>query len=97
MKANVATRWYRRRPLAPILWDYVPPADGVSVDLQRRGDPHGKLLPDVTWALGGQGNITPNFDKLSEGLLFNRSFANGTHTHQGTFVSLACFPESAKL
>lgn len=43
--------------------------------------------------LGGEGNITPYFDKLaSEGLLFNRFFANGTHTHQGTFVTLGCFP-----
>ena len=43
--------------------------------------------------LGGQGNITPYFDKLAaEGLLFTRFFANGTHTHQGTFATLACFP-----
>lgn len=43
--------------------------------------------------LGGQGNITPHFDALAgEGLLFTRFFANGTHTHQGTFASIACFP-----
>ena len=43
--------------------------------------------------LGGAGNITPYFDALSrEGLLFTRFFANGTHTHQGMFATMACFP-----
>ena len=32
-------------------------------------------------------------DKLSkEGLLFDRFFSNGTHTHQGMFATMACFP-----
>ncbi len=44
-------------------------------------------------ALGGAGNITPYFDALSrEGLLFSRFFSNGTHTHQGMFATMACFP-----
>lgn len=44
-------------------------------------------------ALGGKGEITPYFDKLSrEGLLFTRFFSNGTHTHQGMFATMACFP-----
>ncbi|MGE6793228.1 LTA synthase family protein [Pseudomonas guineae] len=44
-------------------------------------------------ALGGQGNVTPNFDRLTqEGLLFTRYFSNGTHTHQGMFATMACFP-----
>ncbi|MDX1721689.1 MAG: LTA synthase family protein [Pseudomonas sp.] len=44
-------------------------------------------------ALGSQDGITPNFDRLAkEGLLFSRFFANGTHTHQGMFASMACFP-----
>jgi phosphoglycerol transferase MdoB-like AlkP superfamily enzyme len=44
-------------------------------------------------ALGSDANITPNFDRLAEdGLLFRRFFANGTHTHQGMFASMACFP-----
>jgi phosphoglycerol transferase MdoB-like AlkP superfamily enzyme len=44
-------------------------------------------------ALGAPGNITPYFDKLSqEGLLFDRFFSNGTHTHQGMFATMACFP-----
>ncbi|MEO4045694.1 LTA synthase family protein [Pseudomonas sp. CAU 1711] len=44
-------------------------------------------------ALGGKGDITPNFDRLSrDGLLFTRYFSNGTHTHQGMFASMACFP-----
>jgi len=46
-----------------------------------------------TGALGSNDQITPEFDKLSkEGLLFTRFFANGTHTHQGMFASMACFP-----
>src|SRR5471032_1119726 len=44
-------------------------------------------------ALGNDANITPYFDKLSkEGLLFDRFFSNGTHTHQGMFATMACFP-----
>ncbi|OCX15309.1 LTA synthase family protein [Ectopseudomonas hydrolytica] len=44
-------------------------------------------------ALGSDAGITPNFDRLAaEGLLFKRFFANGTHTHQGMFASMACFP-----
>ncbi|MCF4995027.1 sulfatase-like hydrolase/transferase [Pseudomonas syringae] len=43
--------------------------------------------------LGRPGNITPYFDQLSkEGLLFDRFFSNGTHTHQGMFATMACFP-----
>ena len=46
-----------------------------------------------TGALGSSDKITPEFDKLSkEGLLFTRFFSNGTHTHQGMFASMACFP-----
>ena len=44
-------------------------------------------------ALGRPGNITPYFDELSkQGLLFERFFSNGTHTHQGMFATMACFP-----
>ena len=44
-------------------------------------------------ALGSDANITPNFDRLSkEGLLFDHFFSNGTHTHQGMFATMACFP-----
>lgn len=44
-------------------------------------------------ALGNPSNITPNFDRLSkEGLLFTQFFSNGTHTHQGMFATMACFP-----
>ena len=44
-------------------------------------------------ALGANGNITPYFDKLAkEGLLFDRFFSNGTHTHQGMFATMGCFP-----
>lgn len=44
-------------------------------------------------ALGASGAITPNFDRLAgEGLLFTRFFSNGTHTHQGMFATVGCFP-----
>ncbi|WP_426141978.1 LTA synthase family protein [Pseudomonas sp. DWP3-1-2] len=44
-------------------------------------------------ALGDEANITPYFDKLSkEGLLFDHFFSNGTHTHQGMFATMGCFP-----
>jgi len=44
-------------------------------------------------AQGNNWNITPEFDRISrEGLLFTRFFSSGTHTHQGMFASVACFP-----
>jgi phosphoglycerol transferase MdoB-like AlkP superfamily enzyme len=44
-------------------------------------------------AMGDMHNITPYFDQLaSEGLLFTRFFANGTHTHQGLFATMTSFP-----
>ncbi|WOD11379.1 LTA synthase family protein [Pseudomonas sp. NyZ704] len=44
-------------------------------------------------AMGNPLGITPYFDQLAEeGLLFTRFFANGTHTHQGMFATMACFP-----
>jgi phosphoglycerol transferase MdoB-like AlkP superfamily enzyme len=44
-------------------------------------------------AMGDESGITPAFDKLTrEGLLFDRFFSNGTHTHQGMFATMGCFP-----
>lgn len=44
-------------------------------------------------ALGAEGNITPYFDRLAqEGLLFDHFFSSGTHTHQGMFATMGCFP-----
>jgi len=44
-------------------------------------------------ALGKDMGVTPAFDALAQqGLLFERFFSNGTHTHQGMFATLACFP-----
>lgn len=46
-----------------------------------------------TGVLGNELGITPSFDRLArQGLLFTRFFSNGTHTHQGMFATLACFP-----
>ena len=78
---------------AALLRDYTPPAKSalpvrniVVILMESFAGKHVGIL-------GGQGNITPHFDKLAAGgLLFTRFFANGTHTHQGTFATLACFP-----
>ncbi|WP_061242754.1 LTA synthase family protein [Ectopseudomonas composti] len=44
-------------------------------------------------AMGNADGITPNFDALAkQGLLFQHVFSNGTHTHQGMFATMACFP-----
>jgi phosphoglycerol transferase MdoB-like AlkP superfamily enzyme len=44
-------------------------------------------------SMGGKLNVTPSFDALTEeGILFERFFSNGTHTHQGMFATLSCFP-----
>jgi phosphoglycerol transferase MdoB-like AlkP superfamily enzyme len=44
-------------------------------------------------AMGSDRGVTPAFDALiKEGLLFERFFSNGTHTHQGMFATLSCFP-----
>lgn len=44
-------------------------------------------------AFGNPLQITPHFDALAgQGLLFDHIFSNGTHTHQGMFATLACFP-----
>jgi phosphoglycerol transferase MdoB-like AlkP superfamily enzyme len=46
-----------------------------------------------TGAVRGYPGITPQFDALAaHGALFMRFFSNGTHTHQGTFATLASFP-----
>ncbi|SDH77862.1 LTA synthase family protein [Pseudomonas panipatensis] len=78
---------------AAVRRDYTPPASGnlpvknVVVILLESFAGH------YVGALGASGNITPYFDKLSkEGLLFTQFFSNGTHTHQGMFATMACFP-----
>lgn len=78
---------------APVRRDTTPPAErtlpikNVVVILMESFAGHS------VGALGRPGNITPYFDKLSkEGLLFERFFSNGTHTHQGMFATMACFP-----
>ncbi len=81
--------------------------DASTATVRRRATPAAVRLPirnvvlilmesfagRYVGALGGEGAITPYFDALSrEGLLFNRFFSNGTHTHQGMFATVACFP-----
>ena len=79
--------------LAPVRRDFQPPADGqlpvrnVVVILME------SFAGRYVGALGSKEGITPSFDRLAEeGLLFSRFFSNGTHTHQGMFASMACFP-----
>ncbi|MDB6061941.1 MAG: ltaS1 [Verrucomicrobiaceae bacterium] len=46
-----------------------------------------------TGVFGNPLKITPRFDALArEGLLFDHFFSQGTHTHQGMFATMACFP-----
>jgi phosphoglycerol transferase MdoB-like AlkP superfamily enzyme len=46
-----------------------------------------------TGVFGNPLQITPRFDQLAgEGLLFDHFFSQGTHTHQGMFATMACFP-----
>ena len=79
--------------IAAVRRDYLPPAEktlaikNVVVILMESFAGHS------VGALGASGNVTPYFDKLAkEGLLFDRFFSNGTHTHQGMFATMACFP-----
>ncbi len=79
--------------IAPVRRDFTPPPENtlpiknVVVILMESFAGHS------VGALGASGNITPYFDKLSkEGLLFDRFFSNGTHTHQGMFATMGCFP-----
>jgi len=72
---------------------FTPPADGtlpvrnVVVILMESFAAH------FVGALGSDAGITPEFDKIAkEGLLFTNFFSNDTHTHQGLFASMACFP-----
>lgn len=64
----------------------VPPRNIVLVIMES-------FSGEYTGALGNDQGITPEFDKLAgQGLLFDRFFSNGTHTHQGMFATVACFP-----
>ncbi|MET1078106.1 MAG: LTA synthase family protein [Pseudomonas sp.] len=78
---------------AAIRRDFTPPAEGtlpirnVVVILME------SFAGRYVGALGSEDGITPYFDQLAkEGLLFDRFFSNGTHTHQGMFATMACFP-----
>ncbi len=44
-------------------------------------------------ALGANYGLTPAFDSMcKDGILFERAFSNGTHTHQGVYATLTSFP-----
>jgi len=78
---------------AAVRREFTPPASGklpirnVVVILMESFAAHS------VGALGQDKGVSPEFDKLAkEGLLFTHFFSNGTHTHQGLFASMACFP-----
>lgn len=79
--------------IAPVRRDNTPPVENtlpiknVVVILMESFAGHS------VGALGADTQITPNFDKLAkEGVLFDHFFSNGTHTHQGMFATMGCFP-----
>ena len=89
----VADDWLVDADNAAVRRDYAAPADktlpvrNVVVIMMESFAAH------AVGVLGGTPGITPNFDRLAgEGLLFSRFFSNGTHTHQGMFASMGCFP-----
>jgi phosphoglycerol transferase MdoB-like AlkP superfamily enzyme len=77
----------RREPAAAVLRrDPQRPVNVVVILMESFSGRH-------VGALGAQPSLTPEFDRLGrEGVLFERAFSNGTHTHQGVFASLASFP-----
>ena len=78
---------------AAVRREYSPPVSGVLPIRNVVLILMESLAGHSIGALGARGDITPYFDKLaSEGVLFNRFFSNGTHTHQGMFASIGCFP-----
>jgi phosphoglycerol transferase MdoB-like AlkP superfamily enzyme len=78
---------------AAVRRDYTPPAEGVLPIRNVVLILMESLAGHSVGVLGAPSGITPYFDKLAaEGVLFNRFFSNGTHTHQGMFASIGCFP-----
>ncbi|MFG0380533.1 LTA synthase family protein [Pseudomonas sp. zbq_18] len=78
---------------AAVRRDFTPPAEGVLPIKHVVVILMESFAGRWVGALGSDADITPNFDRLSrEGLLFTRFFSNGTHTHQGMFATMACFP-----
>jgi len=78
---------------AAVRRDYLPPADKVLPIRNVVVIMMESFAAHSVGVLGGTPEITPNFDRLaSEGLLFSRFFSNGTHTHQGMFATMGCFP-----
>ncbi|THF61563.1 LTA synthase family protein [Pseudothauera rhizosphaerae] len=85
--------------VAAVRRDFTPPAQGTP---SAQGTPPVRNVVVIllesfagryVGALGNADGITPHFDRLArEGLLFTRFFSNGTHTHQGMFATMACFP-----
>jgi phosphoglycerol transferase MdoB-like AlkP superfamily enzyme len=51
------------------------------------------LSAEFVGALGASYHATPNLDQLvRKGILFERFFSQGTHTHQGLFATIVSFP-----
>lgn len=76
-----------RRIFTPAQAQVLPGVKNVVVILMESFNGH------FVGAMGSRDEITPNFDRLAEeGLLFTHFFSNGTHTHQGMFATMGCFP-----
>ncbi|MFZ5997139.1 MAG: LTA synthase family protein [Nitrospirota bacterium] len=51
------------------------------------------LSAEFVGALGAPYGATPQFDRIArKGILFDRFFSQGTHTHQGVFATICSFP-----
>ncbi|MDH4231417.1 MAG: LTA synthase family protein [Nitrospirota bacterium] len=51
------------------------------------------LSGEFVGTMGAPYGATPNLDRLAQkGILFDRFFSQGTHTHQGLFVTTCSFP-----
>jgi phosphoglycerol transferase MdoB-like AlkP superfamily enzyme len=84
----------QRPDVYPLLRQVAPPATASASSYQNV-----VVIIDESFSaqrIGVFGNplqVTPQFDQLAgEGLLFDHFFSSGTHTHQGMFATLACFP-----
>ncbi len=81
----------------PLLRTHAANADSVAANAGNKPNVVVILMESFsgafTGALGNDHGITPEFDRIAaQGLLFTRFFSSGTHTHQGMFATLSCFP-----
>ncbi|WP_432823148.1 LTA synthase family protein [Trichloromonas sp.] len=84
----------------PLLRRELAPASTLPVRHSENGKPVNVVVilmesfsARFVGALGSLAALTPEFDQLAQqGILFERAFSNGTHTHQGVYATLTSFP-----